>query len=212
MPVTIHLPPCRFPANAVHRPLSRLVHVLQRGGVIVAAFLCLLLLPGSGMSQDVRLENLVLDNQSGDMRVRFGLTLQGIDTVSEVLEDGALLGLECYAELYRKRSSLWDEKVAGNQLLHVIKRNPLTKEFLIFPQAGAEPVRGTDLEELLGVVWEKLSINLGPWSRMRQGHVYVLDLKVSITHQEVPAWVRTALFFRSWDVVQESTYRLEFSY
>ena len=212
MPATIHLPPCRFRVNAVRRPLSRLGHFLQRGGVIVAAFLCLLLLPAPGMSQDVRLENLVLDNQSGDMRVRFGLTLQGIDTVREVLEDGAQLGLECHAELYRKRSGLWDEKVAGNQLLHVIKRNPLTKEFLVFPQAGAEPVRGTDLEELLGVVWEKLSINMGPWNRMRPGHVYVLDLRVSISHQEVPAWVRTALFFRSWDVVEESTYRLEFSY
>lgn len=212
MPVTIHTPPCRFPAGTARRQLSRFRLALERGWVLLAALICLLLLPVPALPQDVRLENLVLDNQYGEMRVRFGLTLQGIDTVRQVLDEGGLLGLECHAELYRKRSGLWDEKVAGNQLLHSIKRNPLTKEFLVFPQAEAEPVRGTDLGELLDVVWEKLSINLGPWNRMRPGHVYVLDLKVSIRQQEVPVWVRTILFFRSWDVVQESTYRLEFSY
>lgn len=189
-----------------------MVHMKSSFYAVVLFLLLILVQTWSCWAQEIELKNLALDNQQGNIRVRFGLELDQPEEIRQALDDGSVLGLKCSAVLIRKRDVLWDEEVASATVLHQVKHNPLSREYHLLLADDPEPLRSNDLLGLLNSGWDRLEIGLGPWNRLSRGSVFVLDLTVSVVQMEVPDWVKTTLFFRSWEVVPETTYRLEFTY
>jgi hypothetical protein len=69
-----------------------------------------------------------------------------------------------------------------------------------------------DIQELFNKAWDQLTLDLGSWSALQRGDSYSLRLEIRLSRSDIPAWLRYSLFFWSWDVIQPTTYRLDFTY
>lgn len=198
---------------------------LSTPGPWAAGFLLLILLffaclpQGRGprearaQGEGIYLNNLVLDNQAGEITARFGVDVVGLDTVRQALEEeGAVLGLICSANIERKRSLWSDAELASTEYVSRLSKNALSNEYVLVLPGSPEPLRSKELKPLLDKAWGGLTLSLGPWSMLSPGSEYVLNLTIELKRADVPAWLNYMLFFWSWDVFPATTYQLDFMY
>jgi len=180
------------------------------------AALCLaalLVLAGvaSAAAQALDLNNLVLDNQAGQITVRFGVSAPAAP-LREALAEGASLGLVCKATLERVRGVLPNSDLVEGEYVSVLERDELAQEYVLRLPGVEKPVRSKDLPALLNKAWGSVTMDLGSWGLLAPGHAYTLSLAISLKRRDVPAWLRYSLFFWSWDVLPETNYQLQFNY
>ena len=60
-----------------------------------------------------------------------------------------------------------------------------------------------------GEPWPWTSAPSSCWSG---GRDYTVDLDVALKFDDVPPWLRSALFFWNWNAVPVTRYRMEFQY
>jgi len=175
--------------------------------------LLMLLAPNMAWGQRLSLSNLVVDNQEGRIKVRFGLDFKEVAALREALAENGSLMLDCRATLGISREYSWNKEVAKVQLKSPLDQLGENGSFEI-KVPGANPVnyRGKNLDRVLKEAWGELTLDLGDWSMLPRGQDYVLDLDIHLTRQNVPSWVKGALFFLSFDAVAPAKYRLDFSY
>ena len=161
--------------------------------------------------QVLDLNNLVLDNQAGQITVRFGVTAPP-GPLREALAEGSTLGLVCTATLERVRGVFFDVDVAEGEYVSELTRDELAQEYVLRLPGVEKPVRSKDLPALLDKAWGSVTMDLGSWGLLMPGQTYTLNLTTSLKRRDVPAWLRYSLFFWSWDVLPETNYQLEFSY
>jgi len=166
-----------------------------------------------GFAQSIKLSNLVVDNQAGRIKVRFGVEVAATQEVEEALHNGQVLALQCRATLSRGRDYLWDVKVAQTQTVSrlILSDNGEAYE-IIHPGGREENFRGRDLGVVMREAWGAMDLDLGPWDSLSRGNVYVLSLDVRLLRQDVSTWLKNALFFWSFDTIPPAEYKLEFSY
>ncbi len=192
------------------RPISRMLPALP----VLAwlALLACLLAPAPAQAQRLILDKLVLDNRSGNVAARFSMHIDDLSRVEAEIVDGAELGLMARVTLSRRRTAWMDATLAEREMATLIGYDPLSKEFHVSPPDGGKSAKGKDLGELLGRFWTDAILELAPWDGLERGNDYVLDLEMRLARKDVPGWIRTTLFFWSWDVIGATTYRLDFSY
>ncbi len=161
--------------------------------------------------QALDLNNLVLDNQAGQITVRFGVSAPPAP-LREAMAEGSSLGLVCTATLERVRGVLPDADLAEGEYVSVLGRDELAQEYVLHLPGVEKPVRSKDLPALLDKAWGAVTMDLGSWDLLTPGHSYNLSLTISLKRRDVPAWLRYSLFFWSWDVLPETNYQLEFNY
>lgn len=187
--------------------MTHIFHLFHR------AFLALLLtvlLPLSAQAQTLSLENLVLDNQSGKIHLRFGLSLAEIEQVQAVLQEGVDLWMFVTARLMAKRFILPNRVLNEKQVEHVLEWNPLAKEFELTLPQKEHLIKNKDLAELLAEQWREISLEMGQWVMLTPGQTYSLELEISLDRRDIPVWMRSVLFFWSWEVIAPIRYELEF--
>ncbi|GFK95007.1 hypothetical protein NNJEOMEG_02855 [Fundidesulfovibrio magnetotacticus] len=186
-----------------------------------AAFLLLVLVaalavsPGEVRAQRLGLANMVLDNQGGRAKLRFGVDVRDpklVEAVDQALRQGQVLALECKARLSLKRDYLWNREVAQATLLSPLILHDGGPYEVVLHRGGEERVRGRDLGLLMREAWNKLSIDLGAWSVLERGKAYAVTLEIRMVRQDVGDWLQGALFFWGFDPVGPVTYQLDFSY
>jgi len=180
--------------------------------LMVATALALLLCPGPARAQGLELVNLALDNRGGNLSVHFGLHAEGLAAVKAALDQGSELALRCRVDVRRVRSLFFDSRVAGLDFESRLKADGLTQEYSVELPGGGKPLRGKDLDGLLTAAWGAVTLDLGPWKALAPGNEYVLSLDVSLKRADVPAWIRVAAFFWSWDVLPAAHYEQEFRF
>lgn len=182
----------------------------------LAAFALLLLwtalLSGEAFAQRLTLTNLVVDNQEGRIKVRYGLDIKAEAAVDEALKRGEVLALECKAVLARKRDYVWNRDVARAELESTLVLNDGGPYQILMPSKRQEHYRGRDLALLMREAWGTLSMDLGAWNMLERGFVYSLSVEIRLVRREVPDWVKTTVFFWNFDVVPPVKYQLDFSY
>jgi len=167
---------------------------------------------GTAHAQRITLTNLVVDNQEGRVKVRFGLDIKAEAAVSEALTRGEVLALECKASLARKRDYVWNKDVTRGELLSELVLHEGGPYQIVLPARRQEHYRGRDLALLMKEAWGTLSMDLGEWSHLERGFVYSLSLEIRLVRREVPEWVKNTVFFWNFDVVPPVKYQLDFSY
>lgn len=185
----------------------------RRALFFAVLFFCALTVahPVPAWAQGLLLHNFVLDNQAGDMTLRFSLGIDKLGTVRAMLREGYVLELQCEAELHRKRSYWLDEPLAEGDLQNLLKADP-EREHFVLEQPGNVVVRARALQELLDEAWRSLSIDLGAFSLLQRGEAYTVELNVRLVQYEVPAWKRWTMFFRDFEVVEGARYQMDFEY
>lgn len=161
-------------------------------------------------AQRLSLDNLALDNQSGRIHLHFGLRLEEIPTIQTLLQDGVDLWMFGTARLISKRFLLPNWVLNEKQIEHVLEWNPLAKEFELTLPQKEHLVRNKDLNDLITAHWSEISLDMGEWSRLTPGETYHLELEISLDRRDIPVWMRSVLFFWSWEIVSPVRYELEF--
>ncbi len=157
------------------------------------------------------LRNFVLDNQEGEMTVRFSLGLEDEGSLRALLVEGAVLELQCDAVLDRKRSYWLDTGLAQGSLRNVLRADA-DNEMFVLEQPGPEQIKSSSLEELLALGWRSLSIHLGSFSLLQRGQAYSVQLQVRLKERDVPAWKRWTMFFSDFTVTPSVRYQMDFDY
>ena len=180
--------------------------------LLLAVALLAAALPGASLAQRMGLSNLVVDNQAGRAKVRFGVAVGAVDAVREALENGQVLALSCKASLSQNRNYLWNAEVASTEMLSTLFLHDNGPYEISLPGGKREHFRGRDLDLVMKEAWGGLSMDLGPWDKLERGHSYSLDLEIRLLRQDMPGWLKGALFFWNFDAISPVKYRLDFSY
>lgn len=178
----------------------------------LAAWATLVLLAAPVRAQGLELANLALDNHGGNLSVHFGLRVEGLGEVKAALDAGSELGLRCRVDIHRVRTLFFDSRVFGLDFESRLGFDRLAQEYSVELPGGGKPLRGKDLGALLAKAWGAVTLDLGPWKVLAPGHEYLLSLDVSLKRADVPAFVRVAAFFLSWDVLPATHYEQSFRY
>jgi len=171
-----------------------------------------LLVPSAALAQKLILDKLVLDNHAGAVTVRFGIHVDDISKIENELKNGGEMELRIKAMLSRRRTGWLAADLADKELVGALGYDPLTREFHVVRPGADKPVKGGELGPLMSRVWGDVSLELIPWESLERGKEYVLDFEMRLARTDVPGWIRTTLFFVSWDVIGVTTYRLDFTY
>jgi len=163
-------------------------------------------------AQSLVLSNLVVDNQSGALTARFGVSLDSLAEMSDTLNNGVTLALTCRGKLARKGGLLSGPQVAAAEMVCRIKYDSLTKEYAMTLPGREAPLKNARLDELLRTGWSTLSMDLGSWSILERGQEYTLSLDIRLHQVDIPNWFRRTLFFWAWDVAPQASYQLHFKY
>ncbi|MBG0776014.1 MAG: DUF4390 domain-containing protein [Desulfovibrionaceae bacterium] len=181
-------------------------------GALCCALACVLAWAAPARAQHISLSDLVLDNRAGNITVRFSLDMEDEGELEKILADGAVLSLVCEGSLSAARNWWLDKDVTESRFVNRLRYDALTKEYVLERPGGDAPRRGKDLKELLKRAWAVIEVDLGAFDVLQRGRSYTLDLDVSLKYDDVPAWLRSALFFWSWNVAPSARYRMEFQY
>lgn len=187
---------------------------VARAGILAFLALALwLVLPAAPVrAQGLELANLTLDNRGGNLSMHFGLRAEGLGVIKAVLDQGSELALRCRVDVRRVRALFFDSRVAGLDFESRLGFDGLAQEYRVELPGGGNPLRGKDLGGLLAKAWGAVTLDLGPWGDLAPGHDYVLSLDVSLKRADVPAFVRVAAFFLSWDVLPATHYEQDFRF
>ncbi|MEG6549015.1 DUF4390 domain-containing protein [Desulfocurvibacter africanus] len=180
--------------------------------VLGLAFALTLACPDRSLAQELVLSNLVVDNQAGEILVRFGVEVEGSDRVAGILKEGESLGLSCSVSLLRERSLWIDQTVYSADLDLFLRYDPLSKQFTAELPGSESPMAHADLAVLLSKAWSEITLDLGPWKDLSRGKDYRLMLEISLNRLDVPIWLKKPLFFWDWEAAPTTHYQLEFTY
>ncbi|MFP5221392.1 MAG: DUF4390 domain-containing protein [Acidobacteriota bacterium] len=184
----------------------------MRRAFFLVPFLFALVLPWQAHAQRIGLSNLVVDNQEGRVKVRFGVDMKAAETVREALQSGEILALECKARLSRKREYAWNTQVAEAEMISRLTLHEGGPFEIYLPMGRQERYRGRDLALLMKEAWGTMALDLGSWEALGRGGSYSLSLEIRMVRQDVSAWLKGALFFWNFDAVPPVKYQLDFSY
>lgn len=178
--------------------------------LVLALVLCLLAVPA--LAEELELNGLVLDNEAGNIFVRFGVRVTGYAALAEELDAGSSVALTCEASVHRHRSLWTDKRLAEARFTSLLSKDMLADEYVLTLPGQDAPLRGKHLPTLLREAWGSLAMDLGPWKGLPQGNDYRLGLTISMDRTDVPVWLRYVVFFWSFDVYPPVSYQLEFTY
>jgi hypothetical protein len=185
----------------------RLVTVLTAFLLLSQAVFCL-----PAHAERIGLSNLVVDNQEGRIKVRFGVDIKDVEAVSQALEKGEVLALQCRATLSRKRDYLWDtEGVSAETTSRLVLQDGGPYE-ISYPDGLREHYRGRDLALVMKEAWGAMNLDLGDWNTLARGNVYTLTLDIRLKRLDIASWTKGLLFFWNFDAVSPASYQLDFSY
>ncbi|MCF8039510.1 MAG: DUF4390 domain-containing protein [Desulfohalobiaceae bacterium] len=188
---------------------------MKKNPSILTTTLCMLLLfmlSGGIQAQTIELKKMALDNRGDTLQLHFGFAPQEFDEFQELLGDGVPLKLTCKASLLRMVSFWPDKMVSQEEISFALKADTLSQEYILTDLGAKRSVENKELESLLRTNLGELSVNLGDWKSLVQGREYVLELEISLTRDDYPAWLKIALFFWSGQVLKNKTYKMKFTY
>ncbi len=164
-------------------------------------------------AQSIALSNLVVDNQEGRIKVRFGVDIKDMDAVRDALAEDQSLLLDCRATLSLKREYAWNHEVAKAELKSTLSAAPGGGSYdIVLPAKRQERYRGRNASLVMKEAWSELAMDLGAWNMLSRGNGYALVLEIRLLRQNVPTWVKGTLFFWNFDAVPAGRYQLDFAY
>jgi len=179
------------------------------GLAALAAAILVFLAPAGALAQDISLSNLIIDNNGGNISVRFGLEFANPLAVEAAVNDGAELALICNARLIAKRDYWIDREIGRAETVSPVRKSA-SGLYSITTPGGT--LTGNDFSDLLARAFEDFSMVLGPWNILSHGEAYSLSMEIRLERQNVSPWLKKSLFFWSFDAAPPARYRLDFSY
>jgi hypothetical protein len=151
----------------------------------------------------------------GDLVEELSIAVDNEPGLRDLLKDGAILELEISASVERVRSILGNADLGQKTYLSVIRHDPLSREFLLtVPDAEkSREMRDKNLSRLLHAGWKNLALPVIPLKTMRdegEDEEFVVKLRITLQHADVPPWLRKNFVFWSSEVAPPLNFDLPF--
>ncbi|MDZ7759374.1 MAG: DUF4390 domain-containing protein [Desulfovermiculus sp.] len=166
----------------------------------------------SAGAQELVLDNLILDNVNERIQLRFGVQAEDVENLRTSLDNGGALRAECTISLRKQRSWWPDSMLLEKSRSYDLSVNPLTQSYKMINYSNEQTIKENNLKGLLEKGWAEIAVDLGPWKDLQSGATYIVELNLQFKRPDVPYWLKTTLFFWSWEVLSSQTYRMYFTY
>lgn len=167
---------------------------------------------GSEQYLKLKLDNFLLDTQDDKLVLRFGVSINDIDGLKQILRDGAVINLTSTADISPKSTIIPRGALVEIQGLSSLQMEPLTREFILTEPDRDMPNRNKSLKQLLDSTWLTMSLPLCSLSELSHGSEYIVQLSIKLEHADMPAWLSKTLFFWSWNVTPPINYSMTFTF
>jgi len=172
---------------------------------LLVLFLVVFVWAKVGFALDIN--NLTLDNLHGQINVEFELDVPEIYLIRSALDDGKKINVELRISLLQTKSIFWDSILASKLIKIHLSKDMVQNTYIL--TMGKKKYLSKKIEKLLlNMKWIK--VNLGPWKNIDSGK-YKLKIETQVVTQDVPAWVKTILFFWNFNLSGPDTFTMEFN-
>jgi hypothetical protein len=176
---------------------------------VISALLVLLCF-SQAAGQEIILRNLIVNNDQGEVHLRFGLRTRDSEELSRYLKQGTDLRLVCTAVMDLERNLWWDRELRRSVTKSLLRYDSLDDEYRLNTGTNGTGERDSDLAALVRNGWGQIDMYLGPWPEQFKEENLALHLTVRLIRDDVPVWLKRTLFFWSWNVVPVKNYRIRF--
>lgn len=141
--------------------------------------------------------------------VELFFNLPRVKEIEKMLVDGTSININLLTALEEKRTLLSDKEIQTNFVGWQVRYDPLTREFLLYYE-NEVPRRSRDLANLLSPLFSRFRLSLENLPPLSNKEKYAVTIHIGFQHSNIPPWIEKVLFFRSWDIAND-TYTLNFS-
>ena len=165
----------------------------------------------SSTASGFELRGFVLDNTNETAEIGFGLDLPDASIVRSALDDGDELELTCRAELHRMRSYMWDERIGSGTYICNMSKDMLKGSY-VFQFSDEKIVLDKIAKKSMQQIFNSIRIPLCSWDNILPGKKYSVSLEITLKISDVPGWIKSTLFFWSWNLIDPVYYEMQFDY
>lgn len=165
-----------------------------------------------GKDDEARIEGLIIVRDKGSLSISFTVQNCFNTKMEEAIQAGVPTSFNFFIKLYKKRTLIWDKKIASHQFHHNIVYDNLKKDFRIWLEEKGEEVRVKDLEEAKAYMDRVEKFLVVGQEGLKEGK-YELAIKAELDPVKLPLRLECILFFVSlWDFETDwhyHTFRVE---
>lgn len=162
-------------------------------------------------SQTLDFSSFLIDTQEDHLVAMLSIDVEEFEKIQKSLHEGNKISMIFTVKLYRHRTLFWNKNIREKTIEVEMEKDLLSEEYIVkFPD------KTFTLQELqedsFDALFEDISIKLAPLEELIPGREYRLQVGIRVISRDVPQWIKTTLFFLSWDIVREVSYEMEFSF
>ncbi len=159
----------------------------------------------------LRMHYFRMDPKPHGMTINTKLQLTNSAQVADAMRDGAQLVFDFQLILEEVRTFLSNQELATQGRMAHIKYDPLLDEFLLH-EDGAPLLRHNDIDMLFRQFWERAFAPFTLQAALVKDETYRVHVQCTLRHSQVPPWLKSTLFFWSWDITPPLVFEQDVTY
>ncbi len=166
-------------------------------------------LPSLAKGEEALIEDLCIEREKGALAISFSVRNCFNKKMEEAIRAGVPTTFNFFVKLYKKRSIIWDKKIASHQFQHNIAYDNLKKDYHIWLTEKGKEIKVKDLEEAKGYMARVEKFRVVMAKDLEAGE-YELSVKAELDPVKLPLRLECILFFVSLWNFETDWYRQTF--
>lgn len=176
--------------NAIHRRIIKTIVV----------FLSLIIIPVYAFSEQARIKNTLITNNSKDLLIYFFVEGSFTPKIEEAIQSGIPTTFIYKMVLYRKSEDSSRTKILSKDISHTIKYDTLRKDYTVTMSEKKDPVVTPDYKAARELMSRVEGLPLTSLDRLKKETQYSLQIKAELDAIKLPPLLNYLFFFVSyWD-------------
>ena len=180
-------------------------------GILLCFFI--MVQPALVVAQNATLKNIIVTNTRDDLLIY--LTVDGAfrENMETVISSGVPTTFSFFVNLYQNRGFWFDKKISELKILHTIKYDSLSNEYIVERSWDANTRRVMEsIDEAKKLMAEIDSLKVVELNRLEKGSRYQIRTKAKLRKLTLPFYLHYVLFFVAlWDF-DTDWYTIDFIY
>ena len=169
-----------------------------------------LVLPAKAFSQDITLENVILNTSNENVSIQISLDIIDPEKFQKIIKDNKFQVVFSYhVEIQKKIKFFFDKTVFSKDQELNIFFNPISNKFSL--RKKNKSIYSTNSINKLIEKISTINLKLPIWTTPTGEEKYDLILRFSLK-KKVPYWIEKTLFFWNFDITPPSEYHINFKF
>ncbi len=162
-------------------------------------------------AQPLDFSSFLIDTQEDYLVAMFSIDIEEFEKIQEALHDGKKISMICTIRLQRHRTLFWNKNIQEKTIEIGMEKDLLSEEYMIKFPDKTYTLKNMQ-EDSFDTIFKNINIKLAPLKELIPERKYRLHIGIRVVNRDVPQWIKSTLFFLSWDVVPQVLYEKEFSF